>query len=435
MKRLVQVLTTCRALPMVLLVGCVTSAHAAGPTLFQHGGRATAQVGAFTAREGDAGLLTYNPASIARLDDANFQIGFDFTAPRDDYDSTTGSFAADHIITLAPAVYATYHLPEDRYPFSFGVGLDTASWYFVDWEPALFPGRFLNRHQELVLYDVHPVVAYEIGPSWNVGIGLHYYTGDLETGRNDTISVAGETRVFEVEVERTTAASVDGLGVDAGVQYSRDLWGWGLTFQTGIELEGTGEASYLARDVPPGLVATPELASRLETGSTRQRFELPWETRTGVWIAPVPEVELELDLVYQGWSRIDRTRLTVRPDPFTNRPRAVESTPRDWDDTVSVRLGGELRITPRWTAMAGIAYEPSPVPTETLEPGFPRGDSVVTGIGFTYSTGGIALDLGYSFHVFDDRRARGQEPRDPSVTGEYSSRNQVWAASARWAWR
>src|SRR5687768_8729996 len=90
-------------------------AAAAGPLLFQHGGRATAQVGAFTARATDAVALSYNPAAVARLTGSHYQVGFDFTAPRDDYDSSTGSFAQDHLITEAAALYATWHLPEDYY--------------------------------------------------------------------------------------------------------------------------------------------------------------------------------------------------------------------------------------------------------------------------------------------------------------------------------
>jgi hypothetical protein len=37
------------------------AARASGPLLFQHGGRATAQVGAFVGRATDAGGIDYNP--------------------------------------------------------------------------------------------------------------------------------------------------------------------------------------------------------------------------------------------------------------------------------------------------------------------------------------------------------------------------------------
>src|SRR5687768_11357359 len=93
------------SLALAALALAAAPAAAAGPLLFQHGGRATAQVGAFTARSGDAVALSYNPAAIARLPGSHYQIGFDFTAPRDDYESRTGSFAQDHLITEAVALY------------------------------------------------------------------------------------------------------------------------------------------------------------------------------------------------------------------------------------------------------------------------------------------------------------------------------------------
>ena len=146
-------------------------------------------------------------------------------------------------------------------------------------------------------------------------------------------------------------------------------------------------------------------------------------------LAPYPELRLELDLAHRGWSSLDETSVTFDPDAFRRGP--TERTRRDWDDTLSLRLGLEGDVSDALAVFGGVALEPSPVPDGTVEPGFPRADATVYAVGASWSFPKLSFDLGYSFHDYDDRAARGQEP-DPAVSGRYSAHDQVWAVSARW---
>jgi long-chain fatty acid transport protein len=171
------------------------------------------------------------------------------------------------------------------------------------------------------------------------------------------------------------------------------------------------------------------IADRFVDGSARQAFELPRELRAGIWYAPYPELRLELDLAHRAWSSLDETAVTFSPDAFGRGP--TERTRRDWDDTLSLRLGLEGDVSEALALYGGIALEPSPVPDETVEPGFPRADATVYAAGVSYNLPKLSFDVGYSFHDFDTRSARGQEP-DPAVNGSYAAHDQVWAVSARW---
>jgi long-chain fatty acid transport protein len=411
-----------------------SAAHASGFLLFQHGGRATGQVGAFTARADGPLALAYNPAAVARLEGLQLQGGLDFTAPRDDYRSASGSFAQDHLISAAPAVYVTWHLPDDFYPWAFGLGFDSPSWYLADWTPDLFPARFITNREEVVLYALHPVIAYQLGERWSLGGGLRYVKGTLEEGRSAVLEVTGSGgSVHGVEVSRRASADVDALGFDLGVHYGAEAWGWGLVLDSGSELEGGGEVSYRARDVPADPVLQANLDTLLTSGSTAQSLELPWEARTGFWVAPYPELRLELDVAWTGWSVVDETAITYRPSLFAGTAGAArEVRRRDWDDTVSLRLGAEGEIGEHWLLFGGVALEPSPVPDATLEPGFARGDAMIYGVGFAYQLGGASFEVGYSFADYDDRGARGQEPGRPDRRGSYETRDQVFAFSIGW---
>src|SRR5215212_3147458 len=109
--------------------------------LFQHGGRAMGQAGAFTARASEPSAVTYNPAAITRLERFQAQAGLDFNNADDEYQSSTGSFSAHHIIQFPASLYTTWKPGEG--PWALGLGLDSPFYYRTDWRPVFFPGRFL----------------------------------------------------------------------------------------------------------------------------------------------------------------------------------------------------------------------------------------------------------------------------------------------------
>lgn len=406
-------------------------AAASGFGLFQHGGRGAAQAGAFTARASDPSALTYNPAAIARLEGFQLQAGLDFNNATDKYESETRTNSSRHVINFPPAVYMTWHAGGGS-PFALGIGVDAPFWNDLNWDPALFPGRFLTRRSELELFEVHPVLAWEVDESWSVGGGVRYLFGGMRTADNGVVeftSPAGPR--VSTEVLRDADADVDGLGWDFALHYARPSWGWGAVLRSSVEVEGSGDAIYRPRDVPagiPGLDAF--LAAQLARGSASQSFELPYELRGGIWWAPYPELRLEADSSFQRWSGLDDSHVTFSTDPLGDGPTIVRR--RGWDDTLALRLGLEGEVTEAFWLQAGFAWEPSPVPTGAIEPGLPRGDAMVYAAGFSYNFPHISFDVGYSFHDHESRSAPRQEERNPGVVGRYSAGDQVWSASARW---
>jgi long-chain fatty acid transport protein len=412
-----------------LLAGLLAAQSAAATSfgLFQHGGRAMGQVGAFTARASEPSAVTYNPAAITHLDGFQLQAGLDFRNSEIEYSSSTGSFGARHIIDFPPSAYLTWK-PGDG-PFAFGLGLDAPFWYKNIWEPRLFPGRFLQREVELAVFELHPVLAYDLGEGWSVGGGIRYLVGDLRQDDNVLVSVPFQGQNLVAELERDTEAEVDDLTWDLAIHYAAPSWGWGGVYRNNAELKGEGDVSYSPRDlIVPGLEAP--IRQRFPDGRARQAFELPREIRGGIWYAPYPELRLELDSSWQAWSSLESTAVTYSPDPVGDGP-TIE-TPRDWDDTISLRLGVEGNVTDDFLLYGGVASEPSPVPDDTAEPGFPKGDALVYAFGFSYSFPTISFDVGYSYHQHDERDARRQELQRPNVTGSYAGDEQVWGFSARW---
>lgn len=411
----------------VLLVPRLAGATATGFGLFQHGARALGQAGAFTARASDPSAVFYNPAAIAKLQHFQLVAGLDFENPTDTYSSAAGSIEARHVIQFPPVLYATWHAANA--PVALGFGIDAPFWYDENWDDALFPGRFLTRRFQLQVLEAHPVIAFNLSSSFSIGGGLRYLYGAEKQGDNKFVNVSpagGATT--PVEIMRDADANVDGLGFDLAVHYAKTAWGWGAVYRSSLKLSGNGELGYQPRDVPvgvPGLDA--ELASRFVDGRTHESFQLPDQLTGGIWIAPYPELRLELDGDYQRWSGLPDSAVTFSPDAFGFGP---EVKLRDWKDTFSLRLGIEGDLTSAITLFGGIGFEPSPV--RNLEPGFPRADTTVYAAGVSYNFPQLSFDLAYSLHESQGQGAAGQDLLNPNQTGHYTSRDSVWGASARW---
>jgi long-chain fatty acid transport protein len=397
--------------------------------LYQHGGRATGQAGAFTARASDPSAVYYNPAAITKLQGTQAEAGLDFTNPTDNYSSATGRFKAHHVISFPPAAYVTHHFGQGS-PVAVGLGLDSPYWNDLNWDEALFPGRFLDRRFRLEVAELHPVLGWEVTDNLSVGGGLRYLYGTLEQTDNGLVQVIQPSGLIPpVEVERDAQAKVHKLAWDVAVHYVRPAWGWGAVFRSAAKLEGTGDANYSPINPPPPPPGPGAPRTRFGSGRSRQSFELPDQLRGGFWFAPYPELRVELDASYDRWSQVGNDVIFYTPDAFGTGPSV---RPRNWSNTLSLRLGIEGNVTDNFLLHAGFGIEPSPVSSSTIEPAFPQGDAKVYAVGFTYNLPQISFDVGYSLHRGDSRGASGQELLHPGVTSRYSSRDQAWAGSIRW---
>lgn len=414
-----------KVLAILLPLAAIGNAQASGFFRFQHGGRGTAELGAFTARADEPASMSCNPAAIGKLGGVQVQGGLDMSAPVDDYESPSGSFGAKHTIQFPPSLYASWHLSDDRQPFAFGIGIDSPYWYAQDWTTTVFPGRFLTRETEITLFEIHPVVAFELSEHVRVGAGVRYVRGSFALGENAYVGVDSLGGPTSIEVARLADASVDGFGLDAGIQAGGKRAGFGASYRSGVDLDGDGDVGYRAFNVPDDPVLAASLAHALRGNAAALELSLPAEVRLGAWWEPWEDIALEIDAVWGQWSSFDdEARYEADPFPDTGRRR-------DWDDTVSVRLATEVALTRAWRVYGGLGHEPTPVSDDSLEPGFPRADAYLVGAGFGYDAERFRFDVGYSLHIHDDRDALAQEP-DPAVSGTYSAVDQVFAFSITW---
>lgn len=395
---------------------------------FQHGGRATAQAGAFVARADDPAAVTYNPAALARLPESGLQIGLDFDAPTLDFESADGSARAEHSIQFPPALYYAWR-PENG-PWAFAAGLDSPLWRFTDWQTQLYPARAVARRSEARLFELRVAAARTLGERWSLGGAVRYVQGEVGYGDARRLEIETTTGPFDVEIDRVAEADADGAGFELAAHYSAPRWGFGVTWESEVELEGDGDLTYVVADpeqVPAEIAALARAA--LPTGSSTVTEGLPETFSAGVWFAATDDLRIELDAAFARWSSAPEASASHQANRLG--PGFELDRRTGWDDTLSLRLGAEWTLSEVWSLGGGLAFEPSPAGGDAVEPGMPVGDVTVVSLGGSATVGTLTFDLGWSYHSADDLAAR-RQLSDPAVLSRYSAHAQVWSISARW---
>lgn len=170
----------------------------------------------------------------------------------------------------------------------------------------------------------------------------------------------------------------------------------GASFRLPVRLEPEGGVS-----VDKPTLVTDALSARLA-------LTLPFLARAGVRVFGLDggggELwDLELDLVWEGWSSIDR--YVVEMDGKISGQEVDRLViEKRWRDTWSIRLGGDLALLPRLlTVRAGAFWESGASPETYSHIDFPSFMRLGTGAGLTVDLGTLSLTAAYQ-HVFQEDR-------------------------------
>ena len=142
-----------------------------------------------------------------------------------------------------------------------------------------------------------------------------------------------------------------------------------------------------------------------EKGKVSAGFKLPTVIRAGVRYVE-DDWDLELNVVHERWS----TNQELVADPKGTEISGIyavgtiEARPLDiplkYQDTWSVRLGGDVKVLESLTLRAGALYEQSAVPEETLSVFIVDTDKISASVGGSVAlTKELELDFGYA-HIF-----------------------------------
>jgi long-chain fatty acid transport protein len=180
----------------------------------------------------------------------------------------------------------------------------------------------------------------------------------------------------------------------------------GLSWRPRFTFDASGT---LTTDLPAAAAALGAHQVGTAAGFT---LPLPDVVRAGVLVRPGARWLVEADVVLERWSALHA--LVVRPHDITivadnlGTEKALPSFvfEKEFQDAVSVRLGGERELLPgRLAVRAGYLHETSAVPLASTSVDFPNWerDAVSAGASFAIPRSPVWLDVAWAHHFLPAR--------------------------------
>ena len=361
-------------------------AHALGIKVFDHDAFATARGDAFAATADNPSAIYYNPAGITQLKGHNVRGVLNALSVQPSFSSRTGrDVAPDREFVPLPNFFYTY--TPDELPLSFGVGYYMPFGLALDW-PKDGPFRTTTIHGELTDHTLSGVMAWKITETLSIAAGpaVSYVTTDLRRG------VPGGVGTEEFKFTGDDFA----FGATAGLLWQpmkRHSFGISYRSPVQVHLEGEGEFSGVPIPKQDASVTLP----------------LPQMVVVGYSFRPTPKWNLEVDLDWTDWDRVNT--------PILKQDPAVP-LPLQWESSFAVEFGVTRYFDNGLRVSAGYVYLQDSTPEKSFNPLVPDQDLHVFSAGVGGQRERWSWDFTYQFTQGAGRDVD-SSVNGPSVSGHY----------------
>lgn len=387
-------------------------AQAAGYAVDVHSARAVGMAQTMKGHVDDASAVFFNPAGLIMGRQLDVQVGDTLIIPSFKVkDARTGnSYSTEGQVVPPPHIYAAYALNDD---ISVGIGMFSLFGLVVPW-PADWVGRFETIHSELKTYFINPEVAVRIGDRVRVGAGVQIVRGTAELIR----ALGFGTQEGKVDL----AGGAWGVGGNGGVMVDiiPHRLTFGATYRSPVTLDITGNAHFTG--IPP------EFQGTIHDQQAKATVHLPQTFGFGLGFWPIPTLRLALETDYTGWQVVGDLTITFPgspPTPPSDLGPLDTRLPKRWSHAWLVRTGGEYSLTEQWRLRAGVMYDSTPSPADTITPELPDTNRINLGLGAGYRWYNFNFDLGYQLVILMSNDST--SPTIPIGPGTYSGTANILA--------
>jgi long-chain fatty acid transport protein len=400
------------ALVLFLNTALCMPALAAGYGLKEHSAAAMGAAYAGSAASlGDASFMAYNPAALAGVTDTDFAVSVVEIIPHSDATYTTATTAAGtpasgsktptNFIADAPipAFSLRHRLTDD-----VAVGLSVSAPYGLKTTyPTTWAGRYYAVKTQAITVNIAPSLAWQVTPELALGAALNVeyargvLTSAIDVGTLGLLNaIPGSVPGAFDGFARISAISWEtGFSLGGIWQPASDL-SVGLSYQSAIHHNLEGPLTFTLD--PAGLGAAIRGATGL-FNNTRgaAKFVTPDMILFGVRKQLDDDITLMFELDWTNWSRFKNLTILAQ-----NPAQPPDVTTANWESSLFVSLGGEIRLDDAFKLRGGVGYDESPVPDATRSPRIPDASRTWLAAGLEYRLSpGTAVNLSYG-HLFND---------------------------------
>lgn len=412
--------------------------HAAGFGIFEHGSKAMGMAGAFTAQADDPSLLFHNAGGLAFVTERDVATGFTWiTSTEAELDGAdpfpgTGYHAEQEDLSEFPP--HLYWVQPINSTWKFGLGVFAPFGLTTEWQdPDQFAGRFLSSKAALRAIDVNPTLGWQITDSFGLGIGAVARFSDVELKRN--IGAINPFTQRVADVGRLTLESDFGnaFGWNVGILHKvNNSFSWGLSYRSKIDMDYDGDARVV--QVPTGNAQFDAAVRGLIPFETdlpvETNIEFPDMASLGLAFALSPNLLLETDFNWTGWSTFDAVPITFIGGTGNSLPDS--EIPENWDDANNYRAGLRWTASPSSEWRFGFVFDESPQPEESVSPLLPDADRNGYTIGYGHNGPGLGFDVAIMYLDFKERTRARSFPGEGPFFGTYNTQAVLFGVTLNW---
>jgi long-chain fatty acid transport protein len=379
------------------LGGGIASAN--GFYINEHDAKVTGRAGASTATNTDPSAIVYNPGGIPVSEGTTVSIGSSLIIAKGSYtDLMDEKTETDSSPAVLPTIFVTSRVHE---MVSVGLGFHLPFGLAVSW-PEAHAQADVIQDQKLRTYFITPAFGINLNkqvPGLTIGGGIDLVPATVEL---ESAVVFGETR-------GTAHLGGDAFGVGGriGVQYVPEALPQlhlGAMYRHSVKLDFVGNGDFD--------IADPYRNQLPPDGEISTSITLPSAFSLGVAYDATPELNLEINAVYQTWSKFETLTIDLPGDAET-------VSPQDYEDKITLRIGGEYKVNPQVAVRAGYIYDPTPIPGTTVSARLPDANRHDITVGGSYSFGNYDVNLGLLYVLPGSQETSMTNAYEPQFKGTY----------------
>ena len=336
---------------VLLSLVATTALMAGGYKIPESSVNAVALSNAYVANASGADASYYNPAKMVFSENKGGAIEVDLTyigLSKINYKSVNGVYDIDSKAEnfIVPTLHYVSPVVGD---FRFGLSIVSPAGLSKRWSDS--PASLYSKEFTLQTVEINPTVAYKLNDQFAIAVGAR---GVYSSGK-----------------VKNALYTLDGTGMDWGYNLALTLkpdkdTNVAVTYRSQIDLHVSGDTSTTATTINSGVKVTLPLPATL-TFAASHTFN---NTTT-----------VEALLEHNVWSAYDK--LDFNFNNATNETNLGKPITKNWEDTDTFRIGVTHKYE-KITAMAGFAYDPSPIPNATFSYELPDTTGKIFSLGGRY---------------------------------------------------
>lgn len=363
---------------LAIIVVSASYAYAGCVQTFGVGAKSSAQGEAVVAQANDPFAVYYNPAGLTLIKQKVVTTGvmiFDAKVKVTDFSVTSSHPAAGGVdLNTGPKNFESngdlvfnpnigFAMPiNDR--FTFGIAAYAPYGLSVKWDTDYTknPGALYCWESKYIREVISPGLGYKISDNLSVGFSVSLGRSISDTGKTFPANPATGAPVTKLKLEADDSFN---YSFNVGVMYRPvDALSLGLTYRSRANADFEGDV----------------LLNGIKIGPVTMDYDHPECIQGGSRYFVNKDLSVEFDMLWTRWSILENQ---VEKSPVV--PGGEFSHDRNWDDTIQYKLGLQWQAMDSLTLRSGYTYDPTPVPIETFDFGWPDTDRNVFSLGFGWA--------------------------------------------------